>query len=1007
MDALERIGGATPLPDLLPLVGRTAELGALEALLESPDRAVSTVLLRGEGGSGKSRVAAELAGRALRRGMVVARGRAYPVERGVPYALFADAFLPILRDLGPETLTVLSRGGEGGLQYLFPALEAGAPLGLDPADAEPDEFRTRLFWNFMEFLKSYAARAPMLLILEGLHWADPSSLELVHFIGRQATGHPIFLLCTYNDTERDRSPRLVQIERSLTSLGSARVHHLGALTRDQVTELVCRVFSVDAGLVGEFSAMLFGWTRGNPFFVEEILRSLVANHRLENRKGTWVGWDARDFALPASIRDAVTASLAAFSEEAQAIAELTAVIGVRATYPLLASISDLAGDALLSALEELCAHGILAERAEGTTVVYDFRHPLVRETLYREFGLQRTRVLHGAVAEAMEAYWGEHALEHTDELAYHFARADADHLTPKAVRYLSAAGRRALERHADREAADYLRAALDRAETSAHDGIGADLKHAVIDDLARAHQRLGEYDAAAALRAGALEHAPPNSVERAALLRSLGLVTFWCGRASEALGHLAEALRCAESAKNDAMQVHVRLIRGHCLQELGRGSEAQADVEAALPLAEALGDAELLARVHRSLALLHVWIGPPETADVHARRAIELAQGVGDLSAQFWARWGLAVLWGMTGDTTRMLAETAEANRLANELRSPVLRLWTEELSIELAYGTGDWDTGIALGEQAISLARGLNQWRLLPRLLVLTSLFYEGRGDLERARALIDDARDVSGLRGDGPLDVHMVVPTLMGLAHYQVGVGDYTRAIATARRGLEIAEGTGYMLWAVHRLLPILAEACLWAGEIDEAEEVGHRLRGHSAAMNHKLGLAWADACDALVRWKRGDPQGGAIAMRQAAEALEAIPMIPYAVRLRRQLAGRLAEIGDNDGSEVELRRVHDTFARLGAELELEKTRKMFREIDRRPPPRPVVPGVAGLTARELDVARLVAKRKSNKAIGKELDISPRTVSTHLSNIFQKLDLTSRTELGDLIRDQGLMED
>jgi len=1007
MDAIERIGDTTPLTDLLPLVGRAPELAALEALLESPDRAVSTVLLSGEGGSGKSRVAVELAGRALRRGMVVARGRAYPVERGVPYALFADAFLPILKDMDPETLTVLSRGGEGKLRYLFPALDTNAPVDRDRAEAEPDEFRTRLFWNFMEFLKSLAARAPLLLILEGLHWADPSSLELVHFIARQATGQPIFLLCTYVDTERERTPRLVQIERSLTSLGAARTHHLAPLTRDHVTELVCRLFAVDAELVGEFSAMLFGWTRGNPFFVEEILRSLVANRRLENRKGTWVGWEARDFALPASIRDAVTASLAAFSDDAQAIAELTAVIGTRATYPLLASTANLGEGALLSALEELCTHGILTERAEGASVVYDFRHPLVRETLYREFGLQRTRVLHGAVAEAMEAHWGEHALEHADELAYHFARADADHVTPKAVRYLSAAGRLALERHADREAADYLRAALDRAETHGTDAIGADLKHAVIDDLARAHQRLGEYEAASALRASALEHAPPDSVERAALLRSLGLVTFWCGRASEALDHLAEALRCAEAAHNDAMQVHVRLIRGHCLQEQGRGAEAQADVAAALPLAEAIGDGQLLARVHRSLALLHVWIGPPEMADVHARRSIELAREAGDLSAQFWARWGLAVLWGMTGDTTRMVAETAEANRLANELRSPVLRLWTEELSIELAYGSGDWDAGIALGEQAITLARGLNQWRLLPRLLVLTSLFYEGRGDLERARALIDDGRDVSGLLGDGPHDVHLVVPTLMGIAHYQVVVGDHSKAIATARRGLEIAEGTGYMLWAVHRLLPILAEACLWAGEIDEAERVGHRLREHSTAMNHKLGLAWADACDALVRWKRGDPQGGAVAMREAAVALEAIPMIPYAARLRRQLAGRLAEIGDVDGSVTELRRVHDVFARLGAELELEKTRAMFRELDQRPPPRPVPEGAAGLTPQELVVARLVAKRKSNKAIGKDLGISPRTVSTHLSNIFKKLDLSSRTELGDLIRDQGLMED
>jgi DNA-binding CsgD family transcriptional regulator/tetratricopeptide (TPR) repeat protein len=719
-----------------------------------------------------------------------------------------------------------------------------------------------------------------------------------------------------------------------------------------------------------------------------------------------VGWDARDFALPGSIRDAVVGTLEAFSEQARSVADLAAVIGTRATYPLLSSISGLGEGELLSALEELCSHGILTERTEGSTVVHDFRHPLVRETLYREFGLQRSRVLHGAVAEAMEAYWGDRALDHADELAYHFARADTGHLTDKAVTYLAAAGRAALERHADREAADYLQAALDRAEGPGGYPVGEGKLAPLVADLARAHRRLGEYEAAAALWERALPWCEPGSEEHAAILRRLAQVDFWCGRAQKALESLDAALRSAESTGAEAQQVQIRLIRSHCFQELGRGADAQAEVAAALPVAESIGDADLLSRVHRSLALLHAWIGPPQAAELHAAKAIALARPAGDRSVEFWAHWALAVLWGMAGETSKMVAETAAATALANELRSPVLRLWTEELSIELAYGSGDWDAGIALGEQAIALARSLNQRRLLPRLLTLTSLFYLGRGDLDRVRALLDEAYDVSGLLEDGRRDVHMMVPTLIGTAHYQVALGEYDKAIETARRGLDIAEGTGYTPWAVHRLLPILAEACLWAGEIDEAERVGRTLRGHATANNHKLGLAWADACDAMVRWKRGDARGGALAMREAAEALEAIPMIPYAARVRRQLAGRLAEIGDVEGSLAELRRVHDVFAQIGAELELEKARIQFREVGHRPPPRGVGEGVAGLTAREVEIARRVARRRSNKAIAKELGISPRTVSTHLSNIFQKLDLTSRAELGDLIREQGLME-
>jgi DNA-binding CsgD family transcriptional regulator len=313
----------------------------------------------------------------------------------------------------------------------------------------------------------------------------------------------------------------------------------------------------------------------------------------------------------------------------------------------------------------------------------------------------------------------------------------------------------------------------------------------------------------------------------------------------------------------------------------------------------------------------------------------------------------------------------------------------------------------MTLGERSIALARSLNQTTLLPRLLVWTSSFHVGRGNHERAKALVDEACEIAGMhRSDGPADVHMLVPAYIGLANYLLGVGDYPGAIAAARKGLAIAEGTGYTLWVVHRLLPILFEASLWADELDEAEELSKRMRRHSESMNHKLGIAWTDAGDAILRWKRGDPAGGAKAMRAAADALDEIPMIPYGVRVRRQLAGRLAETGDIEAALSELRRVHDVLAQLGAERELEKARGQFRELGYRPPPRGSGEGLAGLTARELEICRLVARRKSNKAIGKDLGISPRTVSTHLSNVFQKLDVGSRAELGDFVRDQGMLE-
>jgi ATP/maltotriose-dependent transcriptional regulator MalT len=322
-------------------------------------------------------------------------------------------------------------------------------------------------------------------------------------------------------------------------------------------------------------------------------------------------------------------------------------------------------------------------------------------------------------------------------------------------------------------------------------------------------------------------------------------------------------------------------------------------------------------------------------------------------------------------------------------------------MGIELAYFRGEWDRGIAVGNKAIALARSLNQRTLLPRLLVWVAHIHLGRGQVDEARRLLEEASDIAGIdRSDATIDVHQVVPVYIGWAYYLVGLGDYQEAIEMAERGLEISEGTGYILWTMHRLLPILAEAYLWAGEIDKAEAIGARIREHSDRLDHTLGHAWADACEALVMWKRGDPRGAIDLMRTAAEALEEIPMSWDAARIRRQMAGRMAEVGDAEGAATELKRVHDIFGKLGAELELEKARMQFRQIGQRPPPKGVGEGMAGLTARELEVARLVARRMSNKAIGKELGMAPRTASTHLSNIYQKLGIASRGELADLIR-------
>jgi DNA-binding CsgD family transcriptional regulator len=975
----------TPL-NWLPLVGRSTELASLRGALDAAGSGQGrTVFLSGDGGVGKTRLARALLEEAEAREWRTAHGRAYAAETGVPYSLFADALLPVFGVISDATRTIITRGAEEELLQIFPSLAARSGRAVVASDM-PD-LKNRLLWNFTQVLKALGSQKPLCIVLEDLQWADASSLELLHFAARQTLNDPILLVCSYNSSLRDANPTLLTTIRSLESIGHTEQLTIAPLTLAETGEAVTRVFGASPAATSRFSALLFGWTRGNPFFITEVLRALVDGGKIRQDDGRWTGWDVERVELPASIRDAVMQRARRLTADAFGLAEMLAAFGRQATYEALLAVSGKAPEALLDALAELLRLQIISERAVLSTIAYDFAHPLGREAFLSELGETRGAALHLRIAQALETLHGSAAADHADELAFHFSRARG--AGERAAFYLRAAGNRAFDTFANREAVAYLSAALERM------GAGDPERTNALETLARAQQRLGGYEQAAPLwqevRTAAAEAGDFSRV--ASVERRMGVACFWTGRFDEALGHYERGLKATLQANDYAQQVAIRIARAMCLQEMGRLDDALPEAQAALELAGQLGDERLCARAHRALLLLYVWNGPPGLARAHGAEAVRLLAGSGDRVLAFSAHWAIGVLEGLTGNSDGLLEHSAKAEAIAEEVRSPVLQLWTDELAIEYGYGAGDWSDALERGERAIELARALNQRTLLPRLLVWTALMHLGRNNLERARSYIDDAWQLAGAdRAPKRANVHVVVPAHTGLASYHLATGDYEAAISVAGAGLEIAERSGYTVWAVHRLLPVLIESHLYRRDIDSAVKLGRRLRQESQRLDHKLGLAWADACDALVVWLAGDPARGAIMLRSAAERLEQIPYVPDAARVRRQLAGRLAEIGDREGALRELRQVHDILAGIGAERELIKTREMFRELGAR---LPVKEPSSALSDRELEIVRLVLAGRSNKAIGKALDISVRTVSTHLTNIFRKLDVSSRADL------------
>ena len=996
----------------LPMVGRPQ---ALERILAGLGLAKSgkgsTLLLTGERGSGKTHLARSIQGEAERKGFEIATGRAYRAEAGVPYSLISDAFLPLLRAQPPETLNVLSRGGAPELEYLFPGL-AGSPDASPRMTSESlSEFRTRVLWTFTELLREMARRKPLLVVLEDLQWADPSSLEITHFLARQLAGHPALLLLTRDDGIA-ADPDLTEVERSLVSQGVAEVVPLPPLTREESGVLIEKAFGVGEEIAGAFTDRLHAWTQGNPYFLEQTLETLIRSGGLQQKGGTWVGWEIREMELPSTVRDALNTRVNAFPATARTLLELAAILGTRAPFAFLRALSPLQEGELLETLDLLVGHEVLVEGLGEDGVVYDFCQTLVRETLLAEMGLARARLLHARVARELEEHLGSKAPKYATTLAFHHLEAASGEEDGNALLFLILAGQGALERYGNHEAAKYLRAALqllgeEEFAGSQPPGLPAG-RLEILRDLARALTRLGRYEEAIHYWQAAVEEGEEAGLteEVGEFRRRIGIIRSFNGQPFKALHEFDTILASPEGSISPTLVARARLRRGVALEELGRPGEAMEELEGVLAAALDLDDPGLLAQAHRALVLLNIWTGQGDRVRGHADQALELARRLGAQSVEFWTYWGLAVYEGLLGNTGPMAELVRKADEAAREMRSPLLSLRSQELAIEQSAATGAWDRGIAMGEQACAVARALSQNTLLPRLLVWTSLIYLGKGEVELARPLIQEAWAVSGAGKKDPPNIHGAIPAHIGMGHLAMAQGQMDEAIRIARDGLALADRVGYGIWAIHRLLPLLAEAYLWKGDLEEARKVGERLRRDSTPIGHRLGLAWAQACEALVAWQeRQDPEEGARLLEEAARGLEEIPMIPDAARLRRLKAGRMADAGDRAGALEELGRVHEIFLRLGAEVELEKTRGMFRELDARPP-RKAAAGEGILSGREMEIAQLVEARKSNKAIAKELDISPRTVSTHLSNIFQKLGLGSRGELADFVRAGGLRE-
>jgi tetratricopeptide (TPR) repeat protein/transcriptional regulator with XRE-family HTH domain len=398
------------------LVARDGELGEV---LRAVDSAVTgegrLVLLSGEAGVGKTRVAQEAMLALINRGAFIGTGRCYEPEQSVPYFAFLDALGDLLRAAPLEMRREMPRQWPY-MSRLFP--DKIRLTGLLESGGQDEELL--LFRAVTEFVEALSAHAPVAVLLDDLHWADTSTLKLLLYLARHTRSLPVLLLGTYRDSESGQLPlrsALHDLDREglLDHIAVKRLDQ--SETRDLIAELLG-----ESEISKEFVALVHGRTEGNPFFVEQVLRVLVERGDVFWHEG---GWDRKSVVeiddVPESIRAAVGRRLSRLPDEVQDMLRAASVLGQAFQFDDLLAMTELDEVDQESHLEKAISAGLL-QTTDGES--YTFDHALTQQTLYSHLTARRRRRLHAAAAAAIERLAEQRKERRIAELAWHLLQAN-------------------------------------------------------------------------------------------------------------------------------------------------------------------------------------------------------------------------------------------------------------------------------------------------------------------------------------------------------------------------------------------------------------------------------------------------------------------------------------------------------------------------------------------------------------------------------------------------------
>jgi predicted ATPase/tRNA A-37 threonylcarbamoyl transferase component Bud32 len=828
------------------LIDRVGELGLLR---EAVDQAVrgegGLVFLYGEAGIGKTRLARELGAYARLRGMRVLYGRCPALFRmdGVPpYVLWKEVIKDYLETCTPEQLYRIVGFYPGEVSELVPELKQ--KLGAFPQSLpiSPERGRDRLFEAVSQFVTNISREAPLLVVLDDLQWTDQSSLLLMHYLARGVYKEPLLLFGAYRDADIDE---LHPLSRVLTELNRERLLRsvqLKRLSFDDVSEMIKRILEQD-DIPREFCELVYEKTRGNPFFVEEVIKSLKEEEVIYREENKWKIKEVSTIEFPKTVKSVIKARISRLDDDCQNVLTLASFVGNDFGFEALLGVTGFEENKLVEVMDKMLRTGLVKERVIRGEDVCSFSDVIVRDVVHEEVSPFRHKRLHGVVGCALEKAYTRKIDEHFGELALHFLESGDKE---KALDYFLKAGEKASKIYANNEAASYFQSALRLLEEKEGE-LGE--RGRVLEMLGDIKKFVGEYDDCMKYWNDALllwkQTHEEGKVSR--LHRKMANV-LWenMGNAEKAKEHHAEVLKILEAETESVELASVYEDMANQLAMSGDLAKALPWAEKALELAKKLSAYEVIARSYLILGDIFGWTGGPQAykkALECFERALKIALDNGYMETAWWAYNDLASFLPLE-ESERSLKLLEEGFELAKKIGNIFEQSWIGASLSWRHIGMGNMNKAATLAEESVALDRKAGNLTHLSISLDTLGFVHQILGEWDKSEQYYKEALSVSQTQNQ----FQQIGRSYAHLGWLHLDKGEYAKARESLEKMYEIFEKAGaksYQMWTSQFTVRTYIEL----GELEKANSMIDDLHKFALETADKEFIAIADALGGML--------------------------------------------------------------------------------------------------------------------------------------------------------------